>query len=132
MGLHNFNNNNYKASFDFFVQGINTEIANCCYYNYYNLATLFFENGCKDLDIQPNLSLAISYYEIASNYNNYESMLKLCSYYYKKYKEENSEFYNTKFKLIKNKIESHTKFNAKDKRLIENTLNDIKLTIDIT
>lgn len=112
--------------------GINTEISNCSYYNYYNLASLFYENGFSALNIEQNTTLAISYYETAAKYGNYESMLKLAKFYHKKYHEENSQFYYGKLLCIKANIESHHMFNITDKKDLEDFFDNTKLLLNIT
>lgn len=131
MGVHYYNNKDYKNAYECFNKGINTEIINCCYYNYYNLANLFYENGLEELDIKENISLSIKYYETAAKYNNYESLIKLTQIYYEKFKEHKSDYYKLKFYNIKSKLENHEKFNKDDKAFVESKLKEINLNLKI-
>ncbi|MFI3260263.1 MAG: SEL1-like repeat protein [bacterium] len=133
LGIHKFNNKNYKESFDYFNLGINTEINICCYFNYYNLAKFFYLNGFEELNIAPNESLAIKYLEIASRYNNYPSLIELIKIYLDKFMIENSEYYKILFYNTKYKIELHKDFNKNDKKLLEEYINKInnKLLLQI-
>lgn len=122
LGLYYYKKKNYSEAFNFFKIGIQSEIIYSCYYNYYNLASLFFENGCSYLNIEKNLDLAISYYEIAAKYNNYESMLKLILIYKNKYISIPSDYYMAKFLNLKYSITMHPKFNKNDKIFLEENL----------
>lgn len=133
MGLHYISNNEYEKAYEYFNKGIDSEILNACYYNYYNLSKYFYLTGNKELNIKQNNTIAIKYLEIASSYNNYESMILLLEVYSNKYIKDKDEILKNKIMLLIDSIEKHQKFNSEEKLLIENKLKEIdnKNKIDI-
>lgn len=132
-GLYYINKDDYENAYIYFNKGINTEILNTCYYNYYNLAKYFYENGNKETNTIKNSDLAKEYYLIASNYNNYESMIRLLYIYTNEYLCDRTELLRSKIYVLVSKIETHDKFNKEEKNKIDNELKKIKnnLTINI-
>ena len=95
-------------------------------YAKYNLAKYFYLNGCYEIEVEKNTSLALNLLEDASNHNLLEATIELLNYYTKLYfqKKEN----NTLDQITKqlSKIENHPLYSKNLKNQIETTINTIK------
>jgi len=68
---------NIQIAFEFYNKGIEnaeSEINSWCYYN---LAKYFYQNGSKELNLEPNLDKAISYYKESVKLGNNEAQNEL-------------------------------------------------------
>lgn len=117
-----------KKAFEYYNKALESNYRTLCYYAYYNLAKYYYLNGYDDIVLVKDEEKAIDYFNIASNNGIIEASLELLIYYVDKYIECKDKKIIDNVIEIKNRIESHSKYNAEMFFVIKDILD--KLYID--
>ena len=100
-----------KKAFEYYNKALESNYRTLCYYAYYNLAKYYYLTGYDDIVLVKDEEKAIDYFNIASNNGIIEASLELLTYYVDKYIECKDKKIIDNVIEIKNRIESHSKYN---------------------
>lgn len=84
----------YRKAFDYYSLAIDVPISLLNYWAYFNLAKYFYLDGCVTAGVEKDLSLAIKYFEIASNGGIVEALEELIYIYIDKYASGDEMYFN--------------------------------------
>lgn len=112
-------------SFYYYNRATESNYKNVCYYSYYNLAKYFYKNGYDLIPVEKDLNKYLDYLKLSSDNNILEATIELLTYFTSKYLEQKNEEYFNIIINLKNKIESHPKYNDYICKEVETTLKQL-------
>lgn len=117
---------NMETAYKYYNLAIDSEVKNCCFYAYYNLAKYYYKDGCLDIVKIPNLDKTIEYLELASENNIIEASIELLYIYTDIYVKNKYAKAFQKIKELTSIIQSSSLYNNNMRIMIEDNLLKIK------
>lgn len=116
-------NKDMDKAYYYYTRALENNYRTLCFYAYYNLAKYFYMNGYDKYS--KDLNKAIEYFNIASEAGILDASLELFFYYSNEYLSSRDTIDKDMILKYKKVIESHSKYDDKLRKRIEEVLEDL-------